>query len=191
MAAQINPNHRLLAGYEKELKEAEDFEKNFGFLLEFHRKSAQRAHQKLLEIPLAGEMDLHACLETNTKDMLVGSAHFLRMSSSGKKGELVSRLVKVLLDAEFLHQKLDEDLVKKEREALQWIMEADGVRPWKEFVRKFGDDADESTAWNYHEPKSIPGRLRMSGLFYSGTLKGQQVAFIPADLRSHLRNLLK
>lgn len=71
------------------------------------------------------------------------------------------------------------------------MLEADGVRSWEEFVRKYGDDAGESTAWNYHEPKSILGRLRMSGLFYSGLLDGQPVAFIPADMRSLLRKLLR
>jgi hypothetical protein len=70
------------------------------------------------------------------------------------------------------------------------MLETDGVRPWKEFVRKYGDDSDESTAWNFHEPKSIPGRLRLSGLFFTGILDDQQVAFIPADVRPLLRSLL-
>ena len=71
------------------------------------------------------------------------------------------------------------------------MLETNGVRPWKEFVRKYGDDMEESTLWAYHEPESIPGRLRMSGLFYSGVLNGQQVAFIPADARLQLQKLLK
>ncbi|MHB0988054.1 MAG: tetratricopeptide repeat protein [Bellilinea sp.] len=191
MAAQIDPHHRLFERYEKRLKEAEDFDEKFGFLLEFQRKSAQRAHQKLLKTPLTAEMGLRVCLETNTKEMLVGSAHFLRTSASGKKGELAAWLAEVLLEPEFLQQTLDEDLEEKERGALQWMLGTDGVRPWKEFVRKYGDDMDESTAWNYHEPESIPGRLRMSGLFYSGMLDGQQVAFIPADVRLLLGKLLK
>jgi tetratricopeptide (TPR) repeat protein len=190
-AAQLNPEHRLIADYEKMLKEAEDWEEKIGFLLEFQRESAHRAHQKLLKTPLTAEMDLHGCLETNTKDMLVGSAHFLRTSSSGKKGQLVSRLAEILLDEESLRQILVASLEKKEREALQWLLETGGIRPWKEFVRKYGDDVDESKVWNYHEPKSIPGRLRRSGLLYSGTLEGQQVAFIPGDVRLLLRKLLK
>jgi hypothetical protein len=71
------------------------------------------------------------------------------------------------------------------------MLETDGIRPWKEFVRTFGDETDESTAWNYHEPKSIPGRLRLSGLLYSGTWDSQQVAFIPADVRQLLHKLLE
>jgi len=191
MVAQINPEYHLLEYYEKILKETEDIEEKYGFLLEYQQKSAQRAHKKLLKNPLTADMGLRACLETNTKDMLVGSAHFLGTSSSGNKGELVTWLAEILLDPEFLQQTLDEDLEERERAALKWMLEKDGVCPWKEFVHKFGDDMDESTVWNYHEPESIPGRLKLSGLFYSGTLAGQQVAFIPADVRPLLRKLLK
>jgi tetratricopeptide (TPR) repeat protein len=191
VAAQIDPKHRLLGRYRKILKEAEDFDEKFSFLTEFQRKSVQRDHHKLLKTPLTAEMDLRTCLETNTKEMLVSSAHFLQTSASGKKGELAFWLAEVLLDIEFLQQTLDEDLKEKEREALQWMLETNGVRPWKEFVHKYGDDMDESTAWNYQKPESLPGRLRMSGLFYSGILDGQQVAFIPADARAVLLRLLK
>lgn len=191
LAAKIDPEHRLLERYEKILKEAEEIDKMYGFIFELRRKSNLRSHQKLLKTPLTAEMGLRACLEMNTKEMLVGSARFLRTSASGKKGEIVSRLTELLLDIEFLQQTLDENLEEKEREALQWMLETNGVRPWKEFVRKYGDDMEESTLWAYQEPESIPGRLRMSGLFYSGVLNGQKVAFIPADARLQLRKLLK
>lgn len=190
MAAQINPDHRLVERYEKVLKEAEDLENTFGFIIEYQRKSAQRAHQKMLKTPLTEDMNLRACLETHTKDMLVGTARFLQTSSSGKKGELASWLAEMLLEPEFLQQTLEADLGEKEREALQWMLEANGVRPWEEFVRIYGDNAGESTAWHYHQPDSIPGRLRVSGLLYSGILEGQTVAFIPADVRPLLRKLL-
>lgn len=191
MAAQINPEHRLLENYEKMLKEAEELEDKFGFLFEFQRKSIQRTHQKLLKTPLMAEMGLRACLNAYTKDMLVGAAHFLRTTSSGKKNELADWLVERLLDKEFLQETLNEDLDEKERETLKWLLEADGIRPWKEFMRKYGDDMDESPYWNHNEPESIPGRLKISGLLFVGTLDGQQVAFIPADVRPLLRELLK
>lgn len=189
MASQVNPEHRLLEHYEMMLEAAKERYEESSFLFNFQRESAQRAHRKLLKTPLTTEMGLKACLETTTKDMLVGSAHFLQISSSGKKGELTSRLAEFLLDSEFLQQTFDEDLVKKEREALQWILETDGVRPWKGFIRIYGDDMDESTLWDYHIPESIPGRLRLTGLLYTGTLDGQQVAFIPADVRPLLCKL--
>ncbi len=189
-AAQINPDHRLLNNYEEMLKKAEQLEDTFGFIFEYQRKRSHRAHQKLLKTPLTEDMDLRACLETYTKDMLVGLAHFLRTSSSGKKGELASWLAELLLDPERLQRTLKEELTEKEREALRWMLEVNGVRPWEEFVSIYGDDVGESTSWNYHQPDSIPGRLRVSGLFYSGILGGQTVAFIPADVRLLLQKLL-
>jgi hypothetical protein len=191
LAAQIDPEYRLVKRFEKILAEAEEYEENNRYVLEFQRKSTKRAYQKLLKTPLTAEMSLPACLETNTKEMLVGCAHFLRTTSSGRKAELASWLAEVLLDPEFLQETLEEDLEEIERSALQWMLEADGVRPWKEFVHKYGDDMDEPTNWNYLEPESIPGRLRVSGLLYSGILEEKQVAFIPADARKLLRKLLK
>jgi PHP family Zn ribbon phosphoesterase len=82
----MDPENSRIEYYEELLKEAEDFDEKFGFLMEYQRKSAQRAHQKLLKTSLTAEMGLRACLATNTKDMLVGSARFLRTSASAKKG---------------------------------------------------------------------------------------------------------
>lgn len=190
MAMQINPEHHLVKQYERVLKEAEFIQNSFGHIFEFQRKSAQRAHQKLLKTALRKDMGLLDCLETNTRDMLVGSAHFLQASTVGKKQELANRLAEILLDPEILQTIVDEDLTEEDRQALQWLLEADGVRPWKEFVHKFGDDQDESVYWDYHEPQSIPGRLRRSGLFYTGTVEDAPAAFIPADVRPLLDKLL-
>jgi hypothetical protein len=49
---------------------------------------------------------------------------------------------------------------------------------------------DESPFWQYHEPESIPGRLKRAGLFFAGKLDEQEVAFIPADLRPLLKKFL-
>lgn len=190
-AAQMDPDHRLVKHYATILKEAETLHETFGSILEYQRQSIERAYHKLLKTPLLNDMDLRACLETNTKDMLTGSAHFLRISSFGKKGEITARLAGALLDPEFLSQTLSENLSEQEREALQWVLEADGARPWEEFVSKYGSDARESKHWDSHPPGSVPGRLRMLGLFYSGVLEGQTVAFIPPDARPLLHKLFK
>jgi tetratricopeptide (TPR) repeat protein len=185
-ARELDPDHRLLEDFEEDLEKLE----HYGFMIQYQRDSAVRAHQKLQRTVLIPEMSLQACLQNHTKDMLVGSAKFLGIPSSGKKGELVSWLASHLLDEEFLRLTLKEDLADQEREALLWMLEACGVRPWSEFARKYGEDLYESTYWIYHEPESIPGRLRISGLFFTGTLEGQQVAFIPADVRMLLFKLL-
>jgi tetratricopeptide (TPR) repeat protein len=192
LAFQINPDHYLVKSYENTLKQAETFSQVIDSMQEYQRKSIERANQKLLRTPLSGEMGLRACLETNAKELLVGMANFLSLSPIGKKGELVSRLAENLLDPEFLRARLNENMVDKEREALRWLLEADGVRPWDEFISAYGDE-DKKEQWTArvgHEPKTIPGRLRMTGLFYSGLLNSRGVAFIPVDVRPLLRKIL-
>jgi hypothetical protein len=49
---------------------------------------------------------------------------------------------------------------------------------------------DESAYWRFNEPESIPGRLKMAGFLFVGKLDGQEVAFIPADLRPRLAQSL-
>jgi hypothetical protein len=66
-----------------------------------------------------------------------------------------------------------------------------GWRPWKKFTQKYGDDMDESAYWRYKGPESIPGRLKMAGFLFTGKLDGQEVAYIPADLRPLLADALK
>ena len=135
-AASLIPEHPLLESQEENLKNAE----NFGFLLEYQRESAIRSHQKQLKNVLTPEIKLRACLGMNTRDMLAGSAKFLRASTSGSKDDLISRLAGELLDEYFLQATLEGDLKEREREALRWTLEANGVRPWNDFIRKYGDD---------------------------------------------------
>jgi tetratricopeptide (TPR) repeat protein len=189
IAARIEPDHHLVDKYQKQIEEAEKIRENFGFLFEFQRESAQRSHTKLLKSRLSAEMSLLDCLEMHTKDMLTGTAHFLELSSVGKKADVAARLAEAILDEEFLRDILDEFLQENVREALNWIIEANGVRPWNELIGKYGDDFEESVHWDYHDPESITGQLRMSGLLYSGTLDGQKTAFIPAELCALLQKV--
>jgi tetratricopeptide (TPR) repeat protein len=191
LAAQILPDHRLIEGFEERVREEEEIHEKFGFIIEYQRRSAQRAHEKHSKIPLHKDMRVAECLEMHTKDMLTGSARFLGLRTSGKKGQMISAQVQYLLGAEILLYLFTVNLKEKEREALIWLLEMDGIRPWMEFIRKFGDDSTESTGWNYHEPESIPGRLKMIGLLFTGEIDGQQVAFIPADLRPLLQEIIR
>jgi tetratricopeptide (TPR) repeat protein len=191
MAEQINPKHPLIEHYQGVLEKAEEMDERYGHLRELQNKRTQRAHQKRQQTPLTAETGLRTCLEAYTKDMLIGCARFLRTTTYGNKGELADWLTGLLLDKEFLQETLDEDLDEEEREALTWMLETDGVRPWSDFTDKYYDDLEESTDWKDYEPDSIPGRLKVSGLLYTGTLNGQIVAFIPADVRPLLRELLK
>ena len=48
-----------------------------------------------------------------------------------------------------------------------------------EFIENFGDDMDESPYWQYHDPESVPGRLKQAGLLFAGKLDEQEGAGAP------------
>ncbi len=189
-ASRFHPNSPMLGHFQEMLEKAEEFSKSFGFLRDFQKQSANRYHRKMLNSLLSPQMGLEACLSKMTKDNLVGTSHFWKTSSSGKKAEMVARLAENILDAELL-QEVVTRLNEKESEALTWTLDGGGSQPWEEFIGKFGDDMDESPWWNYHDPESIPGRLKCAGLLHVGKLDGQESAFIPADLRLLLADALK
>ena len=188
-ASRFQPDSPLLEHFKEGLELAELSDK-FGFFRDFQKQSANRYHRKMLNTALSPHMGLEACLSLLTKDNLVGTSRFLDTTSKGKKAEMVAHLAARILDAEHLKEAITK-LNEKEREALKWILAEGGSRPWKEFIEQFGDDMDESPWWNYHDPESIPGRLKCAGLLFVGKLDDQESAFIPADLRVLLADALK
>jgi tetratricopeptide (TPR) repeat protein len=190
IATELNPNHKLLPHFRELIAQSESMVGAMKSLLKYQEKSLQRAQKKMLGHPLSAEMGLRACLNLNTKDMLVGIARFLRTTSSGKKDELADWLADSLLDPEFMQETLDDDLSTHDREALGWLLATDETVTWQELVTKFGSDENESVYWSRHQPESVPGRLRAAGLLYSGVMDGQVVAFIPVDVRLLLKECL-
>jgi tetratricopeptide (TPR) repeat protein len=190
LAVRFHPDSPILEHFREMLEQAEEFSNSFGFFRDFQKQSANRYHRKMLNITLSPQMGLEACLSLLTKDNLVGTSRFWKTSTSGKKAGMVARLAENILDAELL-QEVVIRLNEKESEALTWTLDGGGSQPWEEFIGKFGDDMDESPWWNYHDPESIPGRLKCAGLLHVGKLDGQESAFIPADLRGLLADALK
>jgi len=55
--------------------------------------------------------------------------------------------------------------------------------PWAEFDARYGNDLKESPYWNYHEPQTLMGRLRLYGLLVEATVEGELFVAVPFDLR--------
>ncbi len=189
-ASRFQPDSPLLRHFQEMLEKAEEFSNSFGFFRNYQKQSANRYHRKMLNAALLPQMGLEACLSLLSKDNLIGTSRFLDTTSKGKKAEIVAGLAARILNAEHLKEAITK-LNEKEREALKWILAEGGSRPWKEFIEQFGDDMDESPWWNYHDPESIPGRLKCAGLLFVGKLDGQESAFIPVDLSGLLADVLK
>jgi tetratricopeptide (TPR) repeat protein len=188
MASEVDPDNRLLDHFEERLSLFEKLD-SFSFIRDYQKQSANRFHRKALNTPLSEQADLRACLSKQTNDTLSAICRFWGTQGYGKKAELVDRLTARILDVE-IWDEIFEDLEESEHEALIWILDGGGWQPWAEFTEKFGDDMDESPYWRYGDPESIPGRLKLAGLIFAGKLDGQEVAFIPANLRPLLKEAL-
>jgi hypothetical protein len=129
-------------------------------------------------------------LDRVSREALGATLRAWRLSSSGRKADVIARLVEVMTSSDELSECIEEALDDEERSALVWLLEEGGVRPWAEFTARFEDDFDESPYWQWHDPETVPGVLRMFGFMTVGTLDGREVAFIPNDLRSLLLGIL-
>jgi len=188
-ASEVDPDNPILDHYEERLNLFESLGGAFNFFSDYQRQSANRFHRKALNTPLTQQADLKTCLSKQTNDTLSAICRFWRTKEYGKKQEMVARLAARILDVE-IWDEIFKALEESEREALEWILDGGGWRSWAEFTNKFGDDMDESPYWRYHDPESIPGRLKRAGLLFAGKLDDQEVAFIPADLRPFLKKVL-
>lgn len=153
-------------------------------------EGVHRYHERQLKKPLSGDDNLSACLDRVSREALAGTLNFWRLPTTGRKAEVIGRLAEAMLDPEQLEPFIQQGLDEREQQALAWVLEGGGVRPWAEFTEIYGDDFDESPYWNYHTPESTPGILRMAGLLAVGTLDNRQVVLIPGELRSLLKQIL-
>lgn len=187
-AKEMNPDNPAISRIEELLQWQRLFGDN-NFFASYQKDSAHRFHKKALKTPLTPEMTLESCLNQLTNETLAAMCRFWKTYGSGKKPALVNALTANILNTDIFSETMQE-LSEKEREALKSILEAGGWRPWQEFTAQFGDDWDESPWWKYHDPESVPGRLKLAGLLYAGTLDQQQVAFIPVDARPLVKKLV-
>jgi tetratricopeptide (TPR) repeat protein len=189
LAREIDPGHPLLKKYEAWLEEVEMTSERFGWVADYQKQGANRFHRKMLNTRLEIDTTLETCLAAMTNETLAAICQFWKTVGYGKKQEKVARLAGRILDAD-IFKEIVSDLDDEERFALQWVLDGGGFRPWGEFTQRFGDDMDESSFWQWHEPESLPGRLKRTGLLHVGTLNGSQVAFIPADIRDRFAEIL-
>lgn len=189
LARDIDPDHRLVEMYAEWLDEMEMVSDNFGYIAEYQKQSANRFHRKMLNTRLDIDTNLETCLAAMTSETLGAVCQFWKTIKYGKKKEKVARLAGRIQDPE-IFKEIVSRLDDEERSGLRWILEGGGFCPWGEFTQRFGDDMDESPYWQWHEPVSLAGRLKRTGLLHVGTLQGSTVAFIPADIREPLAGIL-
>ncbi|HLF75135.1 MAG TPA: hypothetical protein VI524_12355 [Anaerolineales bacterium] len=188
VAKSIHPDDPLLDDWDERLRLAEVFAS--GWLSNWQQESFQRSHKKAMRTRLEMNSGTSVTLNSLNLDLLGTVARVWGLNGYGKKADLINRIIEQMHDPDVVRQVCDQ-LEQAEQQALQWTLENDGWRAWKEFTEKYGDDSEESPHWNYHEPESIVGRLRRAGFLAKGTLAGREVVFVPADLRESLMACLK
>ncbi len=140
--------------------------------------------------PIPADASLAECLDRLTKDYLITAAWQLRMPRNLRKTALIQNLVEVLTDPVRLKEEVLTRLSDAEKQALRDVLNAGGTLSWDDFTDRYGDDLAESAHWEFREPETVMGRLRMFGLLSAGTVDWEFVVLIPRELRSLLPPLL-
>jgi hypothetical protein len=153
-------------------------------------EDAHRYRDRQIRKPISAQEKLVDCLDRITRGVLATTLRYWGLYRAGKKAEVISRLVDNMTHLHMLSRFIEEELTQDEREALAWVLEGGGIRSWEAFTDRFEDDYDESPYWQYHDPETIPGRLRMLGFLAVGTLEDERVVLSPADLRPLLVKVL-
>ncbi|MBS1250700.1 MAG: hypothetical protein MAG431_02295 [Chloroflexi bacterium] len=168
-----------------------EFAESFSGLSNLFTERAHKYYNRQFNKGIIADEDLESCIDRVSKDRLKATLESWGLRKSGKKAEVVARLVEALTDPDQLRGMIEHELTGEEREALAWVLAGDGVRSREAFVERFGDNYDESLHWQYHAPETIPGRLQMLGFLAIGTLDDQRVTLIPRELRPLLDEVLK
>jgi hypothetical protein len=66
-----------------------------------------------------------------------------------------------------------------------------GTMSWQEFDARYGNDLEESRYWQWFDPESTMGRLRVRGLLVEATVAGELLVAVPVELRPILKELLR
>ena len=188
IAFELYPENPLLEGWDVRLKFGEVLAG--GWLTNWLQESYQRAHDKAMRTKLNADSGASVTLNSLSRDVLGAVARLWGLTAYGKKAELVKKIVEQMQDRGAV-QRVCNELSPAQKDALQWTLQMGGWRGWNEFTEKYGDDAEESPHWNYHEPESVVGCLRRSGFLAKGTLNSEPVVFIPADVRASLKAALQ
>ena len=135
---------------------------------------------------------LPEALSNYTKDALTGMGHVIiqRGGWSGlRKAELLAQIVTDLTDPDNL-SRIMTGLTDEERTALHQVVADGGHTAWQDFDADYGNDLEESPYWNWHEPQTVMGRLRLRGLLVETTVDGELLVTVPQELRQPLGDIL-
>lgn len=179
MALKLDPDNEWALSTKQDLTFASAMH-DLGELGREHRRQQTERRRKK---PIDPGDALGALLSRYPKDTLAGIALELSVRSISrlKKDQLVTAVRDGLLDVDTVLGLL-RTLKAEELTALRYVVQAGGVVLLREFIGRYGDDAEESSCWYWHTPETILGRLKVRGLLFEGTYRGEAVLVVPKEL---------
>jgi hypothetical protein len=192
LALQVYPGYEPAQNLLDRLTWILQFEEDNESFWEQQRKRDQAKRARLQGQLSTRNPSLAEALPLYTKNALTGMARVtLRFGgwSALRKAELIERIVAALADPEGLEYVV-AGLDDQEQDALRLVLSYGGHMSWLEFDAAHGNDVDESAYWDWHEPETTMGRLRLCGLLVEMTVNGDLLIAVPSELRRPLREIL-
>ena len=192
MALQTNPDYEPARNLFDQVDLMQKLRAGFGPWQERMEKRQRAARVRMQNQLSTLSPSLSEALGIYTKEVLTGMGRVILPEggwSTFKKAQLHRCLVENLQSVPNL-KRLVAELSPDECRALHQVIDHRGHIPWQEFDAAFGNDMDESPYWQYHEPESLMGRLRIRGLLAEASVDGHLVLTVPLELRGPMLSLL-
>jgi tetratricopeptide (TPR) repeat protein len=191
-ALEVWPGYEVAKELLERLEMISTIRTGFGSFFERQRRR-DRARRARLQAKLSTlDPSLAEALPLYSKDVLTAMARLTLPYggwSSLRKAELLEKVVEGLKRTDIV-ERLVAQLSDTEREALHQVLADGGHMPWHRFDAQYGNDLEESQYWQYHEPKTTMGRLRLRGLLVETTVNDELLVAVPQDLRQVLEKSL-
>jgi Flp pilus assembly protein TadD len=191
-ALEVWPDHELSQDLLHRLELVAPARRFFDSYFERQRKRDRAWRVRLQAQLTTPDPSLAEALPLLTKEVLTGTGREVLPEggwSALRKAELVERLVQALTRPHTLEHVV-AGLSDEERDALRQVLARGGHMPWHDFDAEYGNDLDESRYWQWHEPKTAMGHLRLRGLLVEVTVDGELLVAVPLELRQALRSVL-
>jgi tetratricopeptide (TPR) repeat protein len=192
-ALEVWPGYEVAKELLERLEMISTIRIGFGSFFERQRKRDQARRARLQAKLSTLDPSLAEALPLYSKDVLTAMARLILPYggwSSLRKAELLEKVVEELKRTDIV-ERLVAQLSDTEREALHQVLADGGHMPWHRFDAQYGNDLEESQYWQYHEPKTKMGRLRLRGLLVETTVNDVLLVAVPQDLRQVLERSLK
>jgi tetratricopeptide (TPR) repeat protein len=192
LALEVSPDHGPAREMLDWLNENIGLFRGFDAFFEKQRQRDEAKRVRLQTKLATTDPSLSKALSILTKGGLTGMAREVLPWggwSALRKAELLQRIVEALSDAYHV-ERIVADLSDEEQRALRCLLSQGGHMPWQDFDIEYGNDLEESPYWEYHEPETVMGRLRLRGLLVEAKIDDALFITIPTELRPLLTKIL-